>query len=434
LNTKRSTGREAQVMFGPFGVPPLLVQVVVAIATGGLIGLERERLPERKYAGLRTLALLCGAGPIVVYAGRLEEGQTLLVAFLAIYLALVAATAISVVYIRYTLEEADVGFTTSMTVFVVGLLGILVGYERYFESTSIAIIIVLVLAERRRLHGYVDSLSERELLDSLKLGALVFVLYPILPAEPIDPYDAVVLQEVLLFVIFVLLIEFAAYVSMSQLGGSRGLAVTGLLAGGANSFAAAGVLARLANQSRDALTAASVALLLATTTMILRNVGIAVALAFPLFWSLWAPGLVMVAVTLGAAGLVRSRGRTHEEFDLDLDSPFSFVAAAKFSIAYVGILLVSVFAETFAGEIGLYATALAGGLVSSAAVAVTAATVANEGTIAVEPAAGMVVLGIVASLASKIVLVEAVNGEMRRDAVVPMALVGLAGLATVLLV
>jgi len=72
-------------MLGPFGVPPLLVQVVVAIATGGLIGLERERLPERKYAGLRTLALLCGAGPIVVYAGRLEEGQTLLVAFLAIY-------------------------------------------------------------------------------------------------------------------------------------------------------------------------------------------------------------------------------------------------------------------------------------------------------------------------------------------------------------
>jgi len=339
-----------------------------------------------------------------------------------------------VLHIRYTLEEADVGFTTSMTVFVVGLLGILVGYERYFESTSIAIITVLVLAERRRLHGYVDSLSDRELLDSLKLGALVFVLYPILPAEPIDPYDAVVLQEVLLFVIFVLLIEFAAYVSMGQLGGSRGLAVTGLLAGGANSFAAAGVLARLANQSRDALTAASVALLLATTTMILRNVVIAVVLAFPLFWSLWAPGLVMVAVTLGAAGLVRSRGRTHEEFDLDLDSPFSFAAAAKFSIAYVAILLLSVGGEAVAGETGLYATALAGGVVSSAAVAVTAATVANEGTIAVEPAAGMVVLGIVTSLASKIALVEAVNGEMRRDAVVPMTLVGLAGLATLLVV
>jgi len=416
-----------------FDVPPLLVQVVIATATGGLIGLERERLPERKYAGLRTLALLCSAGPVVVYAGRLEERLPVLVALLSIYLVLTVAVALSVLYIRYSLEDSDIGFTTSITVFLVGLLGILIGYERYFESTSIAIITVLLLAERERLHAYVGNLSDQELQDSLKLGALVFILYPILPSEPIDPYDAVVLQDVLLFVIFVLLIEFVSYVSMSQFGGSRGLAVTGLLAGGANSFAAAGVLARIANQSREAVTAASFALLLATTTMILRNFGIAVVLAFPLVRALWQPAALMLAVTLGGAALVWYRGETYEDFDIDLDSPFSFTSAAKFSVAYVAILLISVGAEEVAGDIGLYATAFAGGLVSSAAVSVTAATVFNEGSVAVEPAAGMVVLGIAASLTSKIALVEMVNREMRSDAVVPMTVVGLVGLATLLL-
>jgi uncharacterized membrane protein (DUF4010 family) len=417
-----------------FEVPTLLVQVVVAIATGGLIGLERERLPARKYAGLRTLALLCGAGPVVVYVGQLDGSSAILGLFLGIYLSLAAAVALSVVLIRFSLEEADIGFTTSVTVFFVGLLGVLIGYERYFESTSILIIAVLVLAERDRLHRYVDSLSDQELLDTLKLGALVFILYPILPSEPIDPYDAVVLQDVLLFVIFVLLIQFAAYLSMAQLGGSRGLAVTGLLAGGANSFAAAGVLARLAKQSREAVTAASFALLLATLTMILRNVGIAVALAYPILWAVSAPAAVMVAVTLAAAGLVWWNGETHEEFDIDLDSPFSFRAAAKFSVAYIAILLVSVGGEEVAGDIGLYATAFAGGLISSAAVSVTAATVLSNGGVGAQAAAGMVLLGIAASLTSKIVLVEWVNDEMRSRAAAPMVLIGLAGLGTFLVV
>ena len=417
-----------------FEIPTLLVQVVVAIATGGLIGLERERLPARKYAGLRTLALLCGAGPVVVYVGQLDGSSAILGLFLGIYLSLAAAVALSVVLIRFSLEEADIGFTTSVTVFLVGLLGVLIGYERYFESTSILIIAVLVLAERDRLHRYVDSLSDQELLDTLKLGALVFILYPILPSEPIDPYDAVVLQDVLLFVIFVLLIQFAAYLSMAQLGGSRGLAVTGLLAGGANSFAAAGVLARLAKQSREAVTAASFALLLATLTMILRNVGIAVALAYPILWAVSGPAAVMVAVTLTAAGLVWWNGETHEEFDIDLDSPFSFRAAAKFSVAYIAILLVSVGGEEVAGNIGLYATAFAGGLISSAAVSVTAATVLSNGGVGAQAAAGMVLLGIAASLTSKIVLVEWINDEMRSRAAVPMVLIGLAGLGTFLVV
>jgi uncharacterized membrane protein (DUF4010 family) len=412
-----------------FEIPPLLVQVVIAIATGGLIGLERERLPDRKYAGLRTLALLCGAGPVVVFLGQMEDSLPLLVMFLTIYLGFVGGVALSVVYIRYSLTETDIGFTTSITVFLVGLLGILIGYERYFESTSTAIITVLLLAERQRLHRYVDSLTGQELRDSLKLGALVFILYPILPAEPIDPYDAVVLRDVLLFVIFVLLIQFGAYISMRQLGGSRGLAVTGLLSGGANSFAAAGVLARLANQSRDALTAASFALLLATTTMIVRNVVIAVAIAIPLLWAVWQPAFIMVTITLVSAGVVWTRGDTHEEFNIELESPFSFQAAAKFSVAYVAILLLSVGAEATVGDAGLYATAFAGGLISSAAVSVTAATVFNEGTVAAGPAAGMVVLGIVASLTSKIALIEGVNGEMRRTASIPMVVVAVAGLA-----
>lgn len=408
-------------------LPELLVGVAVALATGALIGLERERTPERKFAGIRTMALLCGAGPIVVEVARIET-QSILV---ALYLVLAVGIALGIAAIRFGLSGEDVGFTTSVTVFLVGLLGLLIGYGRFTESAAIAVATVLLLSERDRLHGYVDTLTDRELRDSLKLGALVFVLYPILPGEPIDPFGVLVLREVLVFAVFVLLIEFCSYLLMGTLGGSKGLALTGLLAGGANSFAAAGVLARLADRSREAVPAAAVALMLATLAMIVRNVGIAAVLAVGLVGALWRPALVLAGLTAAAAFLLWTRNEGVEEFGIDVGSPFSFRSAAKFSTAYVAVLLVSVGAQELFGGAGLLATAFAGGLVSSAAVSVTAATVFNGGAVAAESAVAMVLLGIVASLTSKIVLVDWINDGMRREAVVPMAAVGAAGLGTV---
>ncbi len=415
-------------MLDAFAVPELLVRVVVAIAIGGLIGLERERLD--KFAGVRTMALLAGTAPAVVELADRAELPLLVV----VYLVVVGAIALAIAYVRFELRGDELGFTTTVTVFLVGVLGLLVGYGLLFEATSIAIIATVLLTEKERIHGSIDRLTDQELSDSMKLGALVFILYPILPSEPVDPYGVVSLREVLVFAIFVLLIQFGAYVSMRQFGGSKGLQVTGLLAGGANSLATAGVLARMARQSRDTIDAASSALLLATGSMILRNAAIASVLALGILPALWPSIAVMLALTVGLAYLGLVRGETYEEYDIDFDSPFSFTAAGKFAVAYVGIVLASVVGEELFGELGLYATAFAGGLVSSAAVAVSAATVYGDGSIGAEPAAGMVILAIVASLCAKIVLVEMLNDEMRTQAVLPMVAVGIVGLLAFFLV
>ncbi len=405
-----------------FAVPDLLVQVLIAIAIGGLIGLERERLD--KFAGVRTMALLAGTAPAVVELAERAELPWLVV----VYLTLAGALALAIAYVRFELRSDEIGFTTSVTVFLVGVLGLLVGYGLLFEAISIAIITAVLLVEKERIHSSIDRLTDKELSDSMKLGALVFILYPILPTEPVDPYGVVNLREVLVFAIFVLLIQFGAYVSMRQFGGSTGLQVTGLLAGGANSLATAGVLARIGRQSRETVDAASSALLLATGSMIVRNVAIASVLAVPLLWILWPPVAVMLAITVGLAYLGLLHGESADEYDFDFESPFSFVAAGKFAIAYVAIVLASVVAEELFGELGLYATSFAGGLVSSAAVAVSASSLYANGSVGAEPAAGMVLLAIVASLAAKIALVEMLNDEMRTKAVLPMVVIGVSGL------
>jgi len=427
MGVQNSTSDERSMIdqiFETLEIPLLLQQVSVAIAIGGLIGLEREK-EDNKFAGLRTLALLCGAAPVMVYYAD-SSGHSWMV---GIYLMLAAALAVAIAYIRFVISGGDVGFTTSVVVFFVALLGVLVGYGLVLEATSIAILVVFLLAEKETMLGYVDRLSYQELSDSIKLGALVFILYPILPTEPIDPFGAVNLREVLVFAVFVLMIEFAAYISMRQFGGSKGLAVTGTLAGGANSFATAGVLARMTTQSRDALDSASSALLLATVSMIVRNIGLAAIIAISILWVVWLPGLVMVGLALVIAAMLWYQDESTGDFDIDLDSPFSFKAAAKFAVVYIAIKITGVLSQEFLGEAGLYATAYAGGLVSSAAVAVTAGSLVSAGEVRVEAAAGMVILGILASLSSKIVLVEIINGDMRWKAAGPMGLVGVAGLA-----
>lgn len=408
----------------PFQISPLFQQVFVAFAIGGLIGLEREKEPG-KFAGLRTLALLCGTAPLMIAVSEHAELPWLI----GVYVGLAIVLALAIVGIRFILTGEDVGLTTSVTVVIVALLGLMVGYGLFFEATAVAIITAFLLAEKESMVRYVDNLTYRELTDSMKLGALVFILYPILPTEAVDPYGVLFLREVLLFAILVLLIEFSAYVSMRQLGASRGLQVTGLLAGMANSLATAGIMARMANRSRSALNAASSGLMLSVIAMIIRNVGLTAIIAIPLFYVLWGPALAMLALAVGVSALLVQRGDETADFEFDLESPFSFKAAGKFAAVYIVITVAAVIAADMFGDAGVLATAYFGGLASSAAVVVSAGSIFNQGTIGAGTGGGMVMLAIMGSLTAKIVLVELVNGEMRLRGILPMLAIGLVGLA-----
>lgn len=405
-----------------FDVSPLLRQVVVAMVAGGLIGIEREKQGQ-KFAGLRTLTILAGIGPPVVFYARVADTPWPVL----LYLGLTAVIALYIGHVRFKVQGSDVGFTTSVTVFLVGTLGVLVGYDHLVVAIAMALITTVLLAEKRQLHGYVDKLTYEELTDALKFGALVVVLYPILPTEPVGPFGAIDLREVLIFAVFVLLVEFAAYVSMRQFGGTRGLQVTGVLGGSANSLATAGVMARIPNRSPDALESAAAGLLLAAGSMMVRNVAIAAVVAFPIVAAVWRPVGVMLAIVLGAATYWWYRGRDGDHYEVDFESPLSFAAAGKFAAFYAAIAVASAAAAETVGETGLYVTALAGGLVSSAAVAVTAGSVLHEGAVSVDTAGGMVVLGIAASLVSKIVLIVAANRELRFGTALPMGVAGVVG-------
>ncbi|MDY6768731.1 MAG: MgtC/SapB family protein, partial [Candidatus Nanohaloarchaea archaeon] len=383
-------------------MPPVqtLQQVVLAFALGALVGLERERTPENKYAGLRTLSLLCGAGPVSVFIGHLSASALPV----AIYIGMGAVFSLLVLYIRVEVEQEDLGLTTSSSVFLVALVGVLVGYGEYFTAVAVTLIAVFLLAEKSTFKRYIGMLEPEEIADAVGLGILALVLYPVLPAGAVDPYGVLFLRKALLFVIFILLVQFAAFVALTW-ADRLGFLLSAALGGVVSSLAVVSTMAHTVKE-RTLEEAAYAGALAASVAMVARNGVIAGVLAPET-----APFLVLpiAAATVigGAVTLYRySEGGDGEVDAFGTSSPFSFVSAFKFGTLFLAILLVSEVAKMQFSIAGSYGAAFLGGAASSTAVVASAATLLSSGTVNAEQAAAMVALGIVSSLGSKLLYTE----------------------------
>jgi uncharacterized membrane protein (DUF4010 family) len=414
--------------------PEVVIEVALAIAIGGLIGLEREHTDKKKYAGIRTLALLAGVAPGMVLISE-KTGTSI---FTGLYMLLAATFSVGVVYVRMKLDGENIGFTTSVAVFATAVIGLLIGYNLYQEAAMLGLLTAVILAEKNTLHSYIDKLEDQEVSKAFQLGAISFILLPILPAAAIDPLGAIVPREIVLLAVFVMTIEFISYITLRQLSGSSGIYLTGLIGGGASSFATTGVLAKIGQNEKFEHPAAS-GILLCTVTMMFRNLGIAAVLLFsqgsanPLnFIWLFAPVLAMTVPLLGFA-LWLKQGDV-EVAEMPMDSPFSLKSGAKFATIFILVSASSALGNEFIGSTATYLTAFGGGLVSSSAVATSAATSFLADSVTGYTAALMIILSILGSMLSKILLVEIENEKMRLLIAGPMVLSAMFGGLVALLI
>src|SRR5690606_1198830 len=164
-----------------------LQRLTVALAIGFLVGIERgwkqrgEREGER-VAGLRTFAL-CG----------LLGGVSGLSLDLAGPLFLAATTlAFAAAFIVFQVRNTDDNSATST---IAGLLVYGLGVYSALGSLSVAaaaaVAVTLILAFKETLHGWLASLTWKEIRSALLILAATFIALPVLPDRPIDPWGAV---------------------------------------------------------------------------------------------------------------------------------------------------------------------------------------------------------------------------------------------------
>jgi len=358
-----------------------------ALLIGALIGIEREKRKTLEVkpgiGGLRTFILIALLGAT---AGWMAD--TLRMPWLLVAALLVVAAAVLAGYVIAARQDPDsLGLTTESAAIVVCLLGAMstLGYREL--AVALAIATAAVLAYKQPLHGFVARVGWEDLFAGLRLLIATFIVLPLLPDRPIDPWEALNPNSLWLLVLLISSLSLVGYVGTRWLGADRGTALTGLTGGLVSSTA---VTLAFARQSRaDSRTATAHALaggmLLAWTIMFCRVITEVLVVNRAILLQVLVPFALMgVSAATAAWLLFRSSASSQDTTvararEVPLRNPFSLTAAAKFGAFFAVILLLVKLVQTYLPGKGLYMVAALAGLTDVDAITLSMAEYARNG-------------------------------------------------------
>ena len=391
--------------------------LAVAVAAGLLVGIEREQDQlqgaKQRFGGVRTFALL----------GLIGAGGGVLVPVAGWGPALVLLGLVGVAVLGSGLLDAwrgtRHGLTTELaglTVFLLGLLaatplpGIL-SSERWTVVAALAVTVLGLLSLRAPLHRFAGALSSEDLMATAKLGALLLLVLPLLPREPLAQVPSIVPFEVGLLVVLIAGIGFVGYVATRALGASKGMVLTGAVGGLVSSTAVALNFSGRAKETPSLVPVSALGIALASTIMFPRQL-VEVAVASPSLLPAVAGPLAACAITAAALSAWFYRHHRREgavSTEVEVKNPFSISEALKFAALFVAVLLLAEQAQKWLGTSGVYLSALLAGTTDVDAITLSIARL-YEGGLDRDTAAGAMLLASAANTLTKSVMVVVIGG------------------------
>ena len=403
----------------------LLSRLAVSLSIGLLIGLERgwrtrNEEDHLRAAGLRTFALTGLTGGITgALARQFDSGLVIGLVFLGFTAA----------FASYHWLEARAERNYSATSVVAGiatfLLGTLAVVGDLAAAIAGAVATAVLLALREPLHRWVASLSWNEIRSGLTLLAMTFLMLPILPNRPVDPWGTVNPYEIWLLTILIAAVSFAGYVAVRVFGDRLGVLMTAIAGGLASSTATTLTLARLARRHPESSTLLSCGVLLSGLTMIIRVAVVATALNPSLLPHLKWPLLIGGGVlAIGAGLLLQSRGSS-EQPELTITNPLELAPALKMGTLITVVMVVSHLLQQSFGNAGVLVTAAASGIADVDAISISMARLASH---SIEPglAADAILIAVAMNTLVKAVMAAWVGGSRIGGPVSALSVLGLA--------
>lgn len=350
----------------------LLSRLGVALAIGVLIGLERGwklrgEEEHSRAAGFRTFALTGLMGGVA--AALAEATDPLVLGFLFLgYLAVFGGF--------HWLEASRKGIFSATSVVAGALTFALGAYAVVGDllvAVSAAVAMALLLALREPLHRWVASLSWHEIRAVLILLAMTFLLLPVLPNRPIDPWQVLNPYEIWLYAILIAAISFGGYVAVRVLGDRLGV-ITAAIAGGlASSTATTLALSRMGRENATASRLLSAGVLISGAVMALR-VGVVATLLNAALLPLLAPPLLALALGLAvAAGFLMLGNQQSEAPRLAISNPLELGTALRLAAFIAVIILAAELVQRFIGDAGVYVVAAVSGVADVDAITISMA-------------------------------------------------------------
>ena len=375
----------------------LLLHLIVALAIGLLIGLERgwksRGAPEgTRVAGLRTFGLIGFLGGLCAVLS--QRFNTFLLAF--------AFTVLAALLIFAHKEEVkrdkDVGITTVVAALVTFALGAIAVLNQAMIASAGAVLVMALLNLKPVLHLWLQRLEYRDLIAVIKLLLISVVVLPALPNTGYGPWSALNPYQIWWMVILIAVLSFAGYIAMKAAGTRRGLLLTGAFGGMVSSTLVTLNFSRLA-AGKDLGTLIPAGIVLASAVMLPRmavEISVVNILLLP---RLALPLALMTLVSGGAAlWLARQPSAHNPNSDLVLNNPMELLPAIKFGLLLTLIMLVTKGMYEWLGTKGLYLTAAISGISDVDAITMSLAKLAHGGANDLAASRGIVIAALVNTL------------------------------------
>jgi uncharacterized membrane protein (DUF4010 family) len=407
-----------------------------ALLIGAMLGIERERHrrehDEQTIGGLRTFILFALIGALGGWLTLVLDSPWILAAALLASLAPVLAG-----YVISARNQPDaLGLTTELAAVAVCLLGAMTTLGYRGLAVGLGVAAAAVLAYKQPLHGLVQRLDREDVYAGLRLLIATFIVLPLLPDQPIDPWGALRPRSLWMLVLLISSLSLVGYVATRLLGAHRGIPLTGLTGGLVSSTAVTLAFSRQSRESAYAAATPALAsgILLAWAVMFARVIVEVLVVNRALLGQVLVPFAAMAATAGGAAWYLGRRARAggRSAAEMTLTNPFSLTAAAKFAAFFAAVLLVVKLVQTYAPDRGVYFVAALAGTTDVDAITLSMAQYARNGSGAV--AVQAITIAALTNTLVKTVMVGALGSpQLRRPVLAAAVLVLAAGGGALLL-
>ena len=356
----------------------ILSRLAVSLAIGLLIGLERgwrsrDEQDHQRAAGLRTFALSGLLGGVTGVLSQ-QVGQAL-VGFVFVAYAL-AFTAFHWLEAKAEHNMSVTAVVAGMITFLLGTMAV-TGEERIAIAGAVAMAILLAL--REQLHRWVASLTWPEIRSVLVLATMSFLLLPLLPNRPVDPWNAINPYELWLLAILIATISFAGYIAVKVVGDRLGIVMTAVAGGLASSTATTLTFAQMNREHPVASRLLGAGILIAGVIMVARVAIVAVAINNTLLKGL-APPLIAggIILCLGAAILLARRDDNAQKPNLEIANPLALGTTIKLVLFIAVVMLAAEVLRDYLGNIGVILLAFLSGIADVDAITLSMAKLGGK--------------------------------------------------------
>ena len=302
---------------------------------------------------------------------------------------------------RESEREGDFGATTLVAALLTFALGALAVLGDMTVAAAAAVAMVALLAAKRWLHRWIETLTWEELRATLILLVMSFVALPVLPDRGFGPYAAINPHALWLMTIAIAGVSFIGYVAVRVFGTRYGTLVAGVAGGLVSSTAATIDFARKARE-RPATARIELAGALAASSIMFLRILVIVALFGPADLALLVAPLVAAALVLLGASLAFGARWTGEgggsQDDKPFRNPFELVSVLRFAVLLAVILVASKWLVALFGGRGAVGVAAIAGLADVDAITLSITQVHGAAITAVEAAVAIFVAAVANSL------------------------------------